>query len=318
MWQSDRVLKIATAFVTAGALIAQDAIFTTRTQLVTVTVSVTDKNGRPIADMQAGEFAVFDDKRPRPIQSFSQERDAPLTLGLVADNTGSQAMFIQQHRRHLRQFLYQVLHPKDRAFFVSIFGPARLVADTTDSPEELEDAASDMFLHLQSEPFGGDCPDFVFSPLPFARSNCGSLIWNGVWASAKLKLHKDQGRKAILLLSDGQDTGSEHSLSTTIEAAQSADTPVYTIASTGRAPLRMRLRGVSDMKRLSEETGGGHFKATKDPAKIFSQIEAELRHLYVLSFVLPESDRDGKFHKLTVKSSRGGARVRARAGYVAD
>lgn len=309
----------ACAFVTL-ALLAQDAIFHTGTQLVTVTVSVTDKNGRPITDMKADEFTLLDDKRPREVESFAQEMDAPLTLGLVVDNTGSQAQFIQQHRKDLLQFLRQVLQPRDRAFLVSIRGPAWLVADVTDSQEDLADATVNRPRHMTGEPFGGDCPAFI--PVPFAGKGCGSLIWNGVWGAAKLRLHREQGRKAILLLSDGQDTGSEHGIGATIEAAQGADAPVYTLASTGIplgiGSLAMRSMGLSRLKRLSEETGGGYFKATKNPATIFAQIEAELRHLYVLSFVLPESDRDGKFHKLTVKSSRPGVRVRARAGYVAE
>ncbi len=78
------------------------------------------------------------------------------------------------------------------------------------------------------------------------------------------------------------------------------------------------MMGLARLKRLSEETGGGYFKATKDPSKIFEQIESELRHLYVLSYVLPAEDHDGKFHKLEVRSSRDGVRVRARSGYIAD
>jgi Ca-activated chloride channel family protein len=134
-----------------------------------------------------------------------------------------------------------------------------------------------------------------------------------------------QGRKALVLLTDGVDTGSQHSLDQTIEAAQSADTPVYTIRTVklkvssllnGLAVLNAR--GGGNLKKLSNETGGRSYGDSDDGYdKVFEQIEAELRNLYVLTFVVPENQRDGKFHKLEVKTSRKDLRVRARAGYVA-
>ncbi len=318
MWRNSATIA-AVVLIAACGVVGQDGILHVSTQVVTVTVSVTDKNGRPISDMKRDEFTLLDDGRPREIQSLSQDLDVPLTLGLVVDNTGSQMQFIRKHRNDLLQFLRQVLQPKDRAFLVSIRGPAWLLVDVTDSQDQLAEGTN-LNPRPGKEPFAGDCPAFI--PIPFAGKGCGSLIWNGVWGSAKLRLHQEQGRKAILLLSDGQDTGSEHSLVATIEAAQGADAPVYTLASEplplGIGPLAQNAIGAAHLKRLSEETGGGDFKATRNPAKIFEQIEAELRHLYVLTFALPEQDRDGKFHKLLVKSSRKDVRVRARAGYIAQ
>ncbi len=314
MWRSVS-FGLAVVLLMAWMLLAQDDIIHLSTQLVTVTVSVTDKNGRPITEMKRDDFTILDDGRPRAIQSLSQDLDVPLTLGLVADNTGSQRRFIQKHRSDLRQFLRQVLQPADQAFLVSIQGPAWLVADVTDSQDELA-AATNITMRRRSnrETFGGDCPPYV----PFGREGCGSLIWNGVWASAKLRLHNERGRKAILLLSDGQDTGSEHTLTETIEAAQGADAPVYTVASPAHpAGLHLKI-AAGYLERLSNETGGGYFRVSPDLSETFAQIEAELRHLYVLTFKLPEEDRDGKFHKLEVKSSRPGVKLRARAGYVAQ
>jgi VWFA-related protein len=233
----------------------------------------------------------------------------------------------------MQQFLRQVLHPGDRAFLVAIPGPSVLEQDITDSVKDLTKAVDHLGASRMA-PFGRSQKTFGG---PCVGNTCGSLIWNGVWASAGLRLHMEKGRKAILLLSDGQDTGSVHSLQDTIEAAQAADAPVYTIGSEavvgggfggrgprggGRgAPRNGRATmdgGLNELRRLSEETGGAYFDASEDSTKVFAQIEAELRNLYVLTFGVPEQDRDNRFHRLVVTSNRDGARVRSRSGYVAE
>jgi VWFA-related protein len=336
MWRKSRFLLVGALIAAAIALIAQDDVIHVSTELVTVTVLVTDKNGRPIEDMKRSEFTILDNGRKREMQAFHRELDMPLTLGLVADVTGSQSEFVSKHKDDLHQFFKQTLRPVDRAFLVSILNTARLDVDITDSVDSLHEATENLkgTDDLNLESFGGECRDEVFE-------ECGSLIWNGVWGSAKLKLHPVEGRKAIVLLSDGQDTGSVHSLTDAIEAAQAADAPVYTISSqpsvsfappvivqspggigiSGGSPVGgivSNATGIKHLRRLAEETGGAYFKVERNPSKIFRQIEDELRHLYLLSFSLPEADRDGKFHKLVVKSSRAGVRVRARSGYVAN
>lgn len=312
LWLPAALVSLAAVF----ALIAQDADFSASAQIVTVAFSAIDKLGRPVPDLQLDELKLLDNGHPRDIRSFSRDTDLPLTLGLVADISSSQSEYIRKHREDLRQFLHQVLHQGDQAFLVSVSKRSTLTVDMTDSFEALDAAIDQLEMdRSEGEPFGGAC-----------RTTCGTLLWNGIWGSAKLRLNEVQGRKAILVLSDGQDDGSIRSLSAAIEAAQGADAPVYTI---GSEPLALaawvapgmkalNMMGLSRLKRLSEQTGGGYFKATKDPSKIFDQIETELRHLYVLSFALPVEDRDGKFHRLEVKSSRDGVRVRSRVGYLAQ
>jgi VWFA-related protein len=320
------VLVVAT--LAAIGLTAQETVFRTSAQVLTITVSVTDKDGRPISDIRPEELTILDDGRRREIQSFSQSSDVPLTLGLVVDNSGSQHEYVEQHREDMRQFLRQVLHKGDRAFLVAIPGPAMLEQDVTDSVKDLTSAVN----HLGDKfriPLGGMNRLKTFGGPCRTNNGCGSLIWNGVWGSAGLRLFKVKGRKAILLMSDGQDTGSDHSLKDAIDAAQAADAPVYTIGSAA-APIFRGGRGLpraaglvidgglDDLRRLAEQTGGAYFAASEDPAKVFAQIEAELRYLYVLSFGVPEQDRDGRFHRLVVTSNRDGARVRSREGYVAE
>ncbi len=207
-----RLLYLAGVVFSASLLLlrADDTIFRASTELVTVSFSAMDKNGRPVADLKAQELTLFDNGRRREIHSFNRDTDLPLTLGLVADISSSQSEYIRKHREDLRQFLHQVLHEGDHAFLVSVSKRSTLAVDVTDSHHSLDAAVNDLEMDRpEGEAFGGVC-----------RSTCGTLLWNGVWGSAKLRLSRIEGRKAILVLSDGQDDGSLHSLSSTIEAAQ--------------------------------------------------------------------------------------------------
>jgi len=299
-------------------------VFHASTSIVHVTISVTDHDGRPIRDLKGGEFQLFDNGKPRDIQYFGEETNSPLVLGLIIDMSGSQARFWERHRSNVRRFIGQVLGPKDSAFLVAVPAWSVLATDLTSNHEVLFEGVDSLGRVERREPFGGACEMLSDT----VRRNCGTLLWNGVWASAKQKLLLQQARKALIVMSDGLDTGSQHSLSETIQAAQSADTPVYTIEAD---PIPIAANGwvtpglmiarklkAGQLGKLAEETGGRHFKEEADSSKIFKEIEDELRSLYVLGFTLPPGERDGKFHKLEVRSTRRGARVRSRKGYVAD
>lgn len=315
-------------FFAAVGIAQEPEPFHVDVNLVPVTVSITDKDGHPLRDIQANELKLLDNGNPREIQYFSQEQDVPLTVGLVVDLSGSQRHFFSQHFRNVKQFLKQVLHPGDRGFLVVISGDVHLVTDLTSSVDELLAGVDS----LQANPFAGvqfgdPCPKFSLGLIGVGGNQCAaSAIWNSIYSAVRLKLKVVEGRKALVLLSDGIDTGSQHKLSNTIEAAQGADALVYTLASefeplgplTWAAPMAKarNLLATSHLRRLAEETGGKTFRAKRDSSKIFAEIEADLRNLYVLGFQVLEQDRDGKFHELKVTSTRRNARIRARKGYI--
>ena len=145
------------------------------------------------------------------------------------------------------------------------------------------------------------------------------MIWNSVYYAAKLKMHAIEGRKALLVLSDGFDTGSDHGLGDAIEAAQSAETAVYTIKSVSPlvgVMMLPRLVMQDGMHKLSEETGGAPYGMLHgDLGDVFNQIETDLRNQYVLAYTSTNHARDGKFRKLQVSSTRKGIEVRTRTGY---
>jgi Ca-activated chloride channel family protein len=156
----------------------------------------------------------------------------------------------------------------------------------------------------------------------FPRSCGGTALWHGLYYTAQ-EMRNVKGRKAIVVLSDGIDTGSDVSLSNLVEAAQSAETVVYAIkyASPARfiSPAAALAQALSrGMERLTRETGGLIFaNPGRKTEEVFAKIESDLRNLYVLGFSPPAEARDGKFHKLDVKVTRGDCVVRFRTGYLA-
>jgi VWFA-related protein len=287
--------------------------------LVTVTCSVTDRGGAPAKDLQPDDFILTDNGVRQPIRNFWQESDLPLTLALVADVSGSQLGFVKSHRDTLGKFLVQVVSPRDRAMLVSVGQQAWLMTDLTNSGETLQAAAANIGSRdRRSLPLvGGRCTG------PRIRFGCGgTALWHGLYFAARDSLRPADGRKAMIVLSDGWDTGSDRSLTDVIEAAQSADTVVYTI----KYLSSMRFTSISGaimtsvkghtLDRLARETGGHAFGNPREKlAEVFTQIENELRNQYVLAFTPADEARDGKFHKLEVKTTRKDLVVRARTGY---
>jgi VWFA-related protein len=283
--------------------------------LVTVSCSVTD-HGVPVKGLKREDFSLRDNGQPRDIQNFWQESDLPLTIAFVADVSGSQAGFIKNHREAVAQFFQQVMSQADRAMVVEVSQQSRLLSDLTSSPDALSAAVERIGTRegKQSPLLGPPCRN-----TSFPHSCGGTALWHGVYNAAQ-QLKPVAGRKAIIILSDGMDTGSDISLTTLIEMAQSAGLVVYSIKYAN--PMRFIslaatiAQAVSHgLERLSRETGGLNFaNPGRHLSDVFSQIESDLRNLYILGFT-PPSDAAGAFHKLDVMTIRTGVTVRARSGY---
>jgi Ca-activated chloride channel family protein len=290
--------------------------FSVDASLVLVSVTALDHNGNLVPDLHLEDFGLQDEGKSRPIEKMWREDSTPLTIGLIADTSGSQLSVIPQHQRTLTQFLEQVLRPQDQAFLVSIPFNVRMVVDLTHSVNDLQKGVGKLFNPFGNYPqFGDPCltrmiPGIGMVPL------CSTALWDAVHGASNLRMRQIEGRKALIVLSDGLDNGSKCTLRDAIDAAQRSGTPVYTIY-TGRSSL---LDGKKPLARLSDDTGGRAYRGSdeKGSQKIFDQIETELRTTYVLAFRLPPDARDGKFHKLKVTSKRRGLIIRTRTGYFAD
>ncbi|HUA83733.1 MAG TPA: VWA domain-containing protein [Bryobacteraceae bacterium] len=317
--------RIFAALGWCAALSAQRPDIRVDVGAVNVTCEVTDRHGAPVKNLTAADFELRDNGRVQSVEHLWQEDDLPLTIGLIVDISGSQSAFIQSHRDAVTQFLRQVMRPQDRAFIATVGPEAKLLADLTSSAEELRKRIDLIdFSNNAGTQFGESCDTVL--PL----SGCGgTALWNAVYAAAGQKMKWIQGRKALIVLSDGFDTGSMHSLGDAIEAVQETETVVYAIkyvdpdVSLAQAGLlgRKPNRG---LERLTDETGGWTFP---DPAsqlpEIFDKIQIDLRNQYVIGFTPPPEARDGRFHKLEVKMAHPASAffkqltVRARIGYFA-
>jgi Ca-activated chloride channel family protein len=285
--------------------------------LVTVACAVDAGAGTAARNLKAEDFKLLDNGRPREIQNFWQESDLPLTVALVADVSGSQAGYIRSHREAISQFLKQVIGPRDRAMVVEVAQRSWLISALTGSGGDLSAAVERIGTSegKRSPLLGPVCRNESFP------HGCGgTALWHGLYYTGR-ELKQVPGRKAIIVLSDGLDTGSDLRLSDVIEMAQSAGTVVYSI----KYASPMRFLSISGaiaqavshgIDRLSRETGGIIFpNPGHRTAEVFSKIESDLRNMYVLGFTPPADARDGKFHRLDVTTTHPDLVVRTRSGY---
>ena len=316
-----RVRDAALLAIFIANLAAQDkADIEVDVDLVTVASAVDTRDGTPAGNLKAEDFKVLDNGQPREIRNFWQESDLPLTVALVADVSGSQAGYIRSHRETITEFLNQVIGPRDRAMVVEVAQKSWLLSGLTSSGSDLSAAVARI-----GEPEGKQSP--VLGPVcrnnSFPHGCGGTALWHGLYYTAR-DLKPVTGRKAIIVLSDGLDTGSDIHLNDFIEVAQSAGTVVYSIKYA--SPMRFLSIGGAiaqavshGLERVSRETGGLIFpNPGHRTSEVFSKIESDLRNMYVLGFTPPADARDGKFHRLEVTTSRPDLVVRSRAGYWAS
>jgi VWFA-related protein len=319
-WRIIQLLRYHTfpALAFAALLVAQQKPdIQVDVDLVTVACPVTDHNGVPVRNLTVADFNLTDNGQPREIRNVWQESDLPLTIALVADVSGSQAGYIKDHREAIAQFLKQVIGPQDRAMIVQVARQSWLLSDLTGSHEALEAALQKIgdYQGKQSHLLGPACRN---ARVP--HSCGGTALWHGLYHTA-MALKGVTGRKAIVVLSDGIDTGSDRTVADVIDAAQAAETVVYSVKYSSPARFvsigTMVAEAVTHgLERVDHETGGLTFpNPGKKTAEVYARIESDLRNMYVLGFSPPADARDGKFHKLDVKMARGNLIVRSRAGY---
>jgi Ca-activated chloride channel family protein len=302
----------------AALLGAQQANIRVDVDLVTVPCAVDTRDGTPAGGLKAEDFRLLDNGQPRQIASLWKESDLPLTVALVADVSGSQAGYVRSHREAIAQFLKQVIGPRDRAMVVEVAGQSFLISGLTGSLPDLS-AAVERIGSPQSEKtsplLGPRCRNAAFP-----HSCGGTALWHGLYYTAA-QLGRIPGRKAIVVLSDGLDTGSDIRLNDLIAMAQKAGTVVYSIKY--ESPMRFVSIGGAlaqalshGLEHLSGDTGGLLFpNPGRRTSEVFARIESDLRNMYVLGFSLPEGTGDGAFHKLGVTIDRPDLVVRARPGY---
>ena len=297
-------LKLSAALTVAGAAArAQqegDAVFSTDVKVVSVLATILDKQGRIIHDLSKDDFQISENGRPQTIKYFSRDSDRPLTIGLMVDTSMSQVQVIAAERGASFRFLDRILREdKDQVFVMQFDMNVQTPQPLTSSRQQLEKALVYVDTPTRAE----------------LRSQVGggTLLFDAVVNASKNIMTKRQGRKALIIMSDGGENGSDASLTDAIEAAQHADTMIYSILFGGTEG-----RGI--LQRMSRETGGGFFEVTKKQSidQIYDVIQNELRGQYSLGYVSDEPVRISGVRKLQLTTKTKGLTVQARDRYWAQ
>src|SRR6267378_2856073 len=218
--------------------------------------NVKDKKGALIPNLAKDDFEILEDGKPQTIKYFTAESNLPLTLGIMIDASGSQRNVIDMEKEVGGSFLRQILHDQDEAFVISFDVTVDLLQDFTRDVHRLQAALNKAKVNVDtSQGVIAGIPGAGQGPVPIHNAP-GTLLYDAVYLSAHDMLAKEVGRKAMILLTDGQDEGSKLKLRDAVEAAQKADTIVYVLLCADRGFYGGGYFGEGDMKKLTEQTGG--------------------------------------------------------------
>ena len=264
---------------------------------VNMLFSVTDKKGRFVTDLGQNDFEVLENKKPQQIMEFTSETDLPLRLAILIDTSNSIRDRFRFQQEAATNFINSVMRPEDKATIVSFDTAAELAADLTSDTNKLENAVRSL------------------------RPGGGTSLYDAIYFACRDKLMLDQPlykfRRAMVILSDGDDNESRYSRDQALEMAQRADTVIYTISTNNS---HIETEGDKVLRYYAEQTGGATFTPfqAKDLNQSFENIANELRHQYNLFYRPEPLKADGLYHPVQIKvKNRKDLIVRARKGYYA-
>jgi Ca-activated chloride channel homolog len=271
----------------------QQPTFRTGTQLVPVHVTVTDADRRLVPDLEQQDFEIYDNGVRQDIAFFQSEAQ-PITVVVMLDTSLSMALHFDLLKSAAEQFLIRLL-PDDRATVGAFNDKIQFASDFTGDRDQLIASLNDL---------GFGNPTRLYDAVDASIGQLGGI----------------EGRRVVLVFTDGVDTASKTSLGPVLERARSEEIMVYVIGLETEMVVdgrRIRSRPDRGLRRLAEETGGGHFvlKRTADLGPTFTRVAQELHSQYVLGFAPPVLD--GKVHRVDVKVVRSGLTARARKSYLA-
>ena len=287
-----------------------ETTFTAGVNVVNIFATVRDKRGEIVKELTKDDFAILENSRPQVIKYFTRDTDLPLTVGLLIDTSMSQDKLLNAERGACFRFLDQVLRERKDQFFLAQFDLGVVMRqELTASRSQLNEALSYV-----------DTPSR--NQLMAQGGGGGTVLYDALVKVSNEEMAGQKNRKAIIVLSDGVDFGSNATLSEGIEAVQMADTIVYSIlfadphayAGGGEAQ-----RGREAMMRMARETGGAFFEVTKklNIEQTFDAIQTDLRSQYSLGYTPNPPVKEPQFRKIQVTVKRDDVIVEARNRYYA-
>jgi VWFA-related protein len=333
---------------------AQEPKIAVEVKTVNILATVRDKHGKIVSDLTKDSFQLDEDGKPQTIDYFGKESDLPLRLALLVDTSLSQRRVLDQERDASYAFFDKLLRPdKDQAAVINFDYDITLQQDFTASKPKLQAALQ----HLETPQRpqmdqqsgqggqggqGGSGGHGGYGG--HGRGGNGTHLYDAIYLASDELMRKQQGRKAIVVLTDGVDHGSKETLAEAIETAQRADTVVYSILYAdeqgygnshgfgmggpyggghggygghgGHYPQQERPDGKKVLDQISRMTGGRMFEASKKDTvdKIYAEIDEELRNQYRLGYT-PAKDLEAGYHKIHLTTNNKDLKVQARDGY---
>jgi VWFA-related protein len=278
-----------------------------RVNVVQLFYNVKDKKGGLIPSLTKDDFELFEDGKPQTVKYFTAESNLPLTLGILIDSSGSQMRVLEMEKEVGGAFL------NDIDFDVNV----DLLQDFTNDVRRLKAALNKAKINTGGG--GGSLPGLGGGPIPTSNPR-GTLLYDAVYLAAHDELSHEVGRKAMILLTDGEDQGSQLRIKDAIEAAQKSDSICYVLLIADRGFYGFGgYSGDSEMKKLAGETGGRVIEVGNKFDKLkeaFDQIAKELRSQYNIGYTPTNSKLDGTFRKVEIRSKQG-YKIQSRSGYYA-
>jgi Ca-activated chloride channel family protein len=291
-----RVFALLTALILAsGTLFGQQATFKAGTSIVPVLTTVTDNQGRLVPNLEQEEFTVLDNGKPQQITLFQNETQ-PFTVVVMLDFSFSMTTHLDLLKQATEQFILRML-PADK-------GQVGAFSDKIQFSGEFTNDRDDLVAALRDLQFGNP-----------------TRLYDAIDASID-ELKEVEGRKIVLVFTDGDDTASRRGMGDVLDKARATETMIYAIGLESEFPIgpgRMqRTRPDRGLRKLADETGGGYFelKKTTELAPTFTRVAQELHSLYTIGF--QPAALDNKEHRLEVRMKQPGQTGRARKSYIAS
>jgi VWFA-related protein len=353
------LLRTLAGLAAGNLLRAQDTTFSSNVKVVNLFATVRNGNGEIVKNLNKEDFVLKEDGRPQEIKYFSRETDLPLTIGFVVDTSGSTKKALPEERTAARTFIDQVLREdKDHAFLIHFDKEVELLRDLTNSKPKLQKAIDEL---ETAEPIarqgggggmggrgGGGWPGGGGMGGGGRRGggtggyggHAGTLLYDAVLLASDEIMMKQKGRKALILMSDGDDSGSKTTMRSAITSAQRSDSLIYAVYFKGEAGAFRgggggygggrrgggypqqdeRPDGKKVMEQIAKETGGAMIAVTGKTHvdQAFTQIGEELRSQYSLGYSSDSKSTDSEFRKIVLVSKQPGLTVQTRDGYWSD
>ena len=298
------------------------ATFKVQVNLVNLFFTAKDKTNELVPHLTKNDCSVQEDKVPQTLKNFVAETDQPLTLGIMLDTSGSQQDVLPLEQQAGSRFLQEVLRKKDEAFLVSFDVNIDLLQDYTSDAHLLARAMNKAEINTAGGNGAAGVPGIGGGPVPVHGTPKGTLLYDAIYLAANQKMNQETGRKAMIILTDGDDQGSRTKLDEAIAAAQKSNAIIYVIliADTGfYGNFGMGYYGYSAAKKMSEETGGRLINVGSNGKKLeaaFQQIQDELRTQYVASYTPTNAKQDGTFRHISLNCGEN-IKLQVRKGYFA-